>query len=68
MAHLGYPVLGDEVYGNSKKNNMFTFLKGQCLHAKVVGFIHPTTKQYMEFTSNLPDYFLKVLKSLENKF
>ncbi len=68
MAHLGHPVLGDEIYGNSKKNNMFPFLKGQCLHAKVVGFIHPTTKQYMEFTNSLPDYFLKVLKNLENKF
>lgn len=64
MAHLSHPVLGDEVYGNSKKNKIFPFLKGQCLHAKVVGFIHPTTKKYVEFTSDLPDYFLKVLKHL----
>lgn len=66
MAHLGHPVLGDEVYGNNKKNNIFPFLKGQCLHAKVVGFIHPTTKKYMEFTSDLPDYFLKILNYLED--
>ena len=65
MANLGHPVLGDEVYGNNKKN-IFPFLKGQCLHAKVVGLIHPTTKKYMEFTSNLPDYFLKILNYLEN--
>lgn len=66
MAHLGHPVLGDEVYGNNKKNNIFPFLKGQCLHAKIVGFIHPTTKKYMEFTSALPDYFLKILNYLED--
>lgn len=66
MAYLGHPVLGDEVYGNNKKNNIFPFLKGQCLHAKIVGFIHPTTTKYMEFTSALPDYFLKILNYLED--
>lgn len=66
MAHLGHPVLGDEVYGNRKKNSMFSFLNGQCLHAKIVGFIHPTIKNYMEFTSELPDYFLKILKLLKD--
>ncbi len=64
MAYLGHPVLGDEIYGNSKKNKMFPFLKGQCLHAKFIGFIHPSTKKYIEFTSALPDYFSKVLKHL----
>lgn len=53
-ASLGHPVAGDPVYGDPKH----TFgLQGQCLHARVIGFIHPTTKQYMEFSSGLPEYF-----------
>ena len=59
MSHIGHYVLGDEVYGNKNKN--FDFLIGQCLHAKTIGFIHPSTGQYMEFESALPDYFKKVL-------
>lgn len=60
MASIGHPILGDEVYGIKEKSE-FKFLKGQCLHAKIVGFIHPTTNEYMEFSSPLPEYFLKVL-------
>lgn len=59
MSHIGHYVLGDEVYGNKNKN--FDFLVGQCLHAKTIGFIHPSTGKYMEFESELPDYFKKVL-------
>ena len=59
MSHIGHYVLGDEVYGNKNKN--FDFLIGQCLHAKTIGFIHPSTGQSMEFESALPDYFKKVL-------
>ncbi len=65
MAHINHPVVGDEVYANPK-NNPFKFLKGQCLHAKTIGFIHPTTKKYMEFTSPLPYYFQKVLQCVSN--
>ncbi|MCX7831264.1 MAG: RNA pseudouridine synthase, partial [Acidobacteria bacterium] len=39
---------------------------GQCLHAKVIGFIHPIINEYMEFESELPDYFKKVLTTLRN--
>lgn len=53
-ASLGHPVAGDPVYGDPKHTYG---LQGQCLHAKVIGFIHPTTKQTMEFTSELPEYF-----------
>lgn len=59
MSHMGHYVLGDEVYGSKNKN--FDFLTGQCLHAKTIGFIHPSTGKYMEFESELPDYFKKVL-------
>ena len=48
---INHPLLGDEVYG--PKNNKFK-LKGQTLHAKKLGFIHPTTKEKMEFTCEPP--------------
>ncbi len=62
MAHIMHPVVGDDVYGpkNYVKQTM-----GQCLHAKTLGFIHPTTGEYIEFTSELPDYFIKFLKTLK---
>ena len=58
MAYLGHPVAGDDVYGPKK---IITELSGQCLHAKKVGFIHPRTKEYMEFDSQIPDYFERFL-------
>lgn len=61
MSFLGHSVLGDTVYGNGKS---VQGLEGQCLHAKTLGFIHPRTNEYMEFTSNLPDYFAKQLSKL----
>ena len=61
MAYLGHPVAGDPVYGNGKP----AWLEGQCLHAKKIGFVHPRTGEYMEFDSELPDYFKKFLKSIE---
>ncbi len=58
-AYIGHPVYGDDVYGKAVKE-----IEGQCLHAKKIGFIHPATKEYMEFDSELPDYFQAVLKKL----
>ncbi|MEE1052994.1 MAG: RluA family pseudouridine synthase [Acutalibacteraceae bacterium] len=58
MASIGHPVAGDEVYGPRK---VITELSGQCLHARKLGFIHPETHEYMEFTSDLPEYFTKFL-------
>lgn len=60
LSYIGHPVLGDDVYGKPYKN-----LDGQCLHARKIGFIHPATNEYMEFTSELPDYFRKVIDKLE---
>ena len=65
MSYLGHPILGDEIYGSSKQN-VFKFLHGQCLHAKKIGFIHPTTHKYMEFDSELPEYFSKILNLLSS--
>ncbi len=61
MAYIGHPVAGDDFYGPKK---VITSLSGQCLHAKKVGFIHPVTNEYMEFDSDLPEYFVKFLKGL----
>lgn len=59
-SYIGHPVYGDEVYGKPIKG-----LQGQCLHAKKLGFIHPRTEEYMEFNSELPEYFLSVLNKLK---
>ena len=62
MAYLGHPVAGDPVYGPKKP---VPGLQGQCLHARVIGFVHPRTGQYMEFTSDLPAYFTEFLGKLK---
>lgn len=61
MAYIGHPVAGDPIYGPQKT---ITSLHGQCLHARVIGFHHPRTGVYMEFSSELPDYFSTFLTSL----
>ena len=55
MAYLGHPVAGDPVYGPRK---VITHLEGQCLHARTIGFVHPITGEYLEFSSPLPPYFV----------
>lgn len=61
MAYIGHPAAGDDVYGNGKPAS----LCGQCLHAKHIGFTHPITGEWLEFESELPEYFTKFLKSLD---
>lgn len=63
MSYIGHPLLGDPVYGPKKQ--IFN-LEGQVLHAKVLGFIHPRTGEYMEFTTELPEYFKKLIFRLKN--
>ncbi len=58
-AYLGHPILGDDVYGKPYQG-----CKGQCLHARKIGFVHPITGEYLEFTSELPEYFSKLLEKL----
>lgn len=61
MAHLGHAVAGDAVYGNDKYS---AYLNGQCLHAIKIGFIHPVTNAYLEFTTDLPQYFKEFLNKI----
>ncbi len=65
MAYLGHPVVGDEVYGKKQDIKQFPFLHGQCLHARTLGFIHPSSGKYLCFTSPLPEYFSKVIQEIE---
>ncbi len=62
MASLGHPLLGDEVYSNRKSPYKLT---GQTLHAKILGFVHPATNDYVEVDAPLPEYFEHLLKILE---
>ena len=64
MAYIGHPVAGDPVYGPKKP---VPNLDGQCLHARVVGFIHPRTGNYLEITSELPPYFMTLLEKLRKQ-
>jgi len=64
MAKIGHPLVGDLIYGFKKQR--FN-LKGQALHAKRLGFIHPSTNEYMEFVSPLPDYFENLITKLRNE-
>lgn len=64
MSYIGHPLAGDDVYGPKK---VITELDGQCLHAIRLGFIHPVSGKYMEFESELPEYFSKFLRKIENR-
>ena len=61
MAYIGHPLVGDPLYGFKKQSFK---LKGQLLHARVLGFVHPSTGEYMEFEAPIPDYFMNII----NKF
>ncbi|MCI6693139.1 MULTISPECIES: RluA family pseudouridine synthase [unclassified Clostridium] len=61
MSSIGHPLVGDPLYGSKKQKFK---LNGQVLHAKTLGFIHPTSKKYMEFDSELPKYYLDLLNLL----
>lgn len=63
MAHIGHPLLGDEVYAPGRKSKFK--LQGQCLHAKTLGFVHPSTSEYVEVDAPLPDYFSHLIEVLK---
>ena len=63
MKYINHPLVGDPVYGPRH----IIGEHGQFLHAKTIGFVHPTTNEYMEFTSELPEYFNEFLKTLEER-
>ena len=60
MAYINHPVLGDGLYGNGKP----AWLSGQCLHAGKLGFVHPESGEYLEFSAPLPEYFVKLQRQL----
>ena len=62
MAWARHPLLGDTVYGSRKKTPFTTY--GQCLHAQILGFVHPVTGEYIETEAPLPEYFQKILRIL----
>lgn len=64
MAYIGHPVAGDAVYGPKK---VIDYLGGQCLHAGLIGFNHPRTKEYIEIQSELPEYFTGFLRRLKDE-
>ena len=64
MASIGHSIVGDPVYGIKKEKYK---LNGQLLHAKTIGFVHPSTGEMMEFTSELPDYFKEVIEKERRK-
>jgi 23S rRNA pseudouridine1911/1915/1917 synthase len=64
MAYIGHPLVGDPVYGYKKQK--FN-LKGQALHAAILGFIHPANGEYVEFSTPLPQYFNNVINILRNE-
>ena len=62
MSYIGHPVAGDSVYGPKK---VIQYLEGQCLHAGLIGFKHPRTREYIEIESELPEYFLDFLRRIK---
>ena len=63
MKYIGHPVVNDEVYSNKKLFDN----TGQCLHAKEIGFIHPTKNVFMKFDSKLPECFINIQNILKNE-
>lgn len=63
MASIGHPLLGDALYAH---NCPYKHLSGQTLHARTIGFVHPKTKQYMEFSAPLPEYFEELLQKMRS--
>ena len=62
MASIGHPLLGDEVYAGSRTSPFR--LEGQCLHARILGFVHPVSGEYIETDAPLPEYFQHLLEIL----
>ena len=65
MASIGHPLLGDEVYAGNRKSPFKT--QGQTLHAKILGFVHPESEEYVETDAPLPEYFERILERLRKQ-
>ena len=64
LSYIGYPIIGDEVYSNGKNE---WGIKGQCLHAWKLEFIHPITKEKISLEAEIPEYLKNILKELEEE-
>lgn len=64
LSQIGYPIIGDEVYSNGKNE---WNIKGQCLHAKSLEFVHPITQEKMYFEAKMPQYFEDILATLDSQ-
>lgn len=62
MSSIGHPLLGDDIYAPGRKHHFH--LNGQTLHAKILGFQHPSTNEYIETDAPLPEYFINLLNKL----
>ena len=62
LEYIGHPLVGDQLYGRKRK---IIGDQGQFLHAKSIGFVHPSTNEWVEFDSELPEYFTEFMKNLE---
>ena len=65
LSSINHPLLGDEIYGNVKKHPYKT--EGQMLHAGILGFIHPLTGQFMEFTSDPPSVYTETIEKIRHR-
>ena len=68
MSYIGHPLYGDTVYGGGRSKSEIVnaqTVRGQCLHAKTIGFVHPRTGEQMFFDSELPEYFNTILNKLK---
>ena len=62
MAYIGHPLVGDPLYGYKKQSFK---LEGQLLHARILGFVHPSTGEYMEFEAPIPEYFQRIISKIK---
>ena len=70
MSSLGHPLMGDTLYGGGRtdfEKKHAELLRGQCLNARYIGFVHPKTNEYMEFDGGEPEYFTKIVSLLKNQ-
>lgn len=68
MTHIHHPLVGDEIYtDHRKKMPIEAHLAGQCLHAEILGFVHPSTGVYMEFAAPLPNYFTDLISKFRQE-
>jgi 23S rRNA pseudouridine1911/1915/1917 synthase len=67
MDFIGHPLVGDPKYGNQKRNRYGDIIEGQALHAQVLGFVHPRTEEYLEFSTDLPDEMVRLIDFLRQQ-